>query len=435
MLSDTAGYFTDAVTLANPDIDSATLAAWVLHASICQAGQHCTYLVINSDTGNCGKTSLISAIGHILPGARLLAMPTIAALQRMAADILLIDQADTLMQARSTDQYLFTGWLNSGHTKGFNNPLSNPEDITGTIDRSPFGSRALAGISLANMLDDNVLARSVIVQMRTQSREDNKRERMNASELMSLAETLARRITKWAGKNAQVICAQVDNARYTTLADGTEIHNREYDIWGPLVTICRNAGDGWYKRITDAANNGTDPENAPEQMLAQTIDSELLSLMRSKRVTVSNWTNRNAPPIPDHYNFPVSNDDLGWPMPRYGTKALPGASLVLNTERNAAELRFMAATFNDVCAALRNGMGRKKRTVTAAYKDAGRLHATSNRSSLQTPMFSGQGDSTLICIDVSHWFWTDQPPGMSRTEKEITRILKAETEDDVWGAD
>lgn len=430
LLADLTRYYSDSVTLTEPDNDALVLAAWTLHAAMAQSGQHCTYLIVNSDSGGCGKSELMLAISKLLPASYLLSMPSVAALQRRAENILLIDQADTLLQARSTDIQLFTGWLNSGHTNGFSNPLSDPNDITATIQRSPFGSRALSGIGIANILDDSIMARSVTIHMQPQSLNDAKRNRPSIAELDKVAVNIAARILDWTEIVSGKIVSLLD-ARYTSLSDGTEIHSRDYDIWGPLIEICRLANGDWYKRISASVLNGINPNTGERLTAADRIDTELLMRMLNGRITVYNWyhgPNNKDRPIPDQYNFPIRNEHLGWPIRKFQRDKLPEASLKLDVKNETAELRFNNKLFYKICDDLKI----KKSIITDTYMKAGRIRGTGNRPENKTNMYSGHKADNLIVIDVSHWFWTDQPPGMSRVEKAVERMVRESESDNPW---
>lgn len=401
LLNDISAFVTDHVTLVNPESDAPKIAAWILHAAISRAGDYCSYLLINADGHDSGKTTLARIIGKILPDAILIAQPTVAALARIQADVVIVDQFDTLLKAKGTDRHALEGWLDSGHTRDFINPLSDPADITATVNRSAYGPKILCGIGIVNDLPDTVTSRCHIVRMRPQTLTEATRDRPTPDERDKAASALSKRIASWASASMPVIRDSIAGIRSIKISDNLTIFNRECDIWAPLISIAElTSDDEWRKRIITSAESSAVMQDAPITT-ADRMDAQLHNLFHQGRLTARNWITGKAP-IPDAFDFPVTNQDLGFPAGRYSNaRTLPEGRLIINSRMGKAELRFKAATFDSIAEA----MGSRKREVTSAYRDAGRLHAATGKGSMPLAYQQGQSNVAMIAIDVSTWFW------------------------------
>lgn len=407
LLTDISGFVADYVTLINPESDSPKIAAWILHAALYDAGDYCSYLLINADGHDSGKTTLARVIGKLLPGAILIAQPTVAALARIQSSIVIVDQFDTLIKAKATDRPGLEGWLDSGHTRDFVNPLSDPANITATVNRNPYGPKVLCGIGIVNDLPDTVMSRCHVIRMRPRTLAEAIRDRPGPAERDKTGAELRDRIIAWAIDAMPVIRPAIADIRSIKVTDSLTIFNRECDIWAPLVAIAELTGnDDWRKRVITSAETSAVMQDAPVTT-ADLMDARLRLLFNQGRITAYNWLDGKAP-ISDAFDFPVNNRDLGFPAGRFpNVKTLPPVSLYLLNRGSKAELRFKAATFDTVAEA----MGSRKREVTAAYRDAGRLHAQTGRASMALQYRQGEKDSAVVAIDVSNWFWPEGNTG------------------------
>jgi hypothetical protein len=203
-------------------------------------------------------------------------------------------------------------------------------------------------------------------------------------------------------------------------------------LWRGLITIADLIGPEYGERVRACTADYIDNEPVISLTLADKYDAGLRALMRERKISADNWDMPGKAPLKGAVNFGLTDADFGYPAPRNSIRGkLPSASLIFNAAEVRAELRFKAAEFAEVCAALPGSPS--KSDVTRAYTDAGRLHAKAGRSSTQLPMHSGQGDISVIAIDVSTWVWPDvEPP--NAIQQGIARILSGNTLDNVWEA-
>lgn len=438
LLRDLTAYYRESVTLAAPESDSLVLAAWTLASAIYDAGQHCTYLAITADDINSGKSTLSKAIAAVTDSA-LIAQPTIAAIQRITQPVVIIDQFDTLITARYADKQNIFGYLASGHTNGYINPIADMRDQRKNIERNPFGPKVLCGTQIENLLDDAVESRAILLRMRRQDRTES--EALGpVTDMSKRAASLRNSITVWSNRVKPYMTAYLADRRVIEIAPDRKLFNRDCDIWAPLIGICDLAGIEWGKRIRETAIDLLSDAAEPLLSSAERMDTKLRELMTGARIVVGNYRDgADRPPIPamDEYAS-ITNESFGW-VPGGGRggrtnwrrkltqsgRDLPGGSLVIDKGKRSAELRFRAGEFEQIACA----MGSKRKAVISAYRQAGRLHASEGRSSIKAAMHYAQSQINLIAIDVSTWFWPDQPEGMPLSVKEIERTLRGEDPD------
>jgi hypothetical protein len=409
------------------------LAVWILHTYLYQACEFTVYLHIASLAPDAGKSALAKILADLCYDAERI-VPTVATLgqyRESGKHTLIIDELDSLISSRNTDLAGLWQLLNQGNQPG------TPWRVSGQPDRDMFFPKALIGIG-PGILRDTVASRSIRIMAKPGTDADQtERERRQALRpVIETANALRYRLARFAVKRdirAQVTAGMHDIAT-RTLNDGTRIINRDSDIWRVMIVTCDVMGADYGKRMREIAARYVNSEPEIMPTIADTIDSGLRRLMREYKITVINWLDGKAP-LQGKVGYPLTDADFGWPAPRNGQRGkLPSASLIHNANERKTELRFIAREFPEICTAL----NMSAKDIKRAYADAGRLHAQAGRTSIPLPFKQGQGDVSVIAIDVSCWLWPDVIHTKTAKEimdQDVAAIMAAKTVDEIWDAD
>jgi hypothetical protein len=369
------------------------------------------YLHIASLMPNAGKSTIGKAIRDLAYEPKMI-FPTVAAMARFKSagyHTLIIDEIHHLLTSRNTDREKFYAIANMGNEPGSSEAIAGemPDDLQ---MRDMYYPKVWIGIG-PGILETALASRGIrIIVMPGNASDQIERERRQSIRPAEIMVPRLRAMLTGLRDSAVIsdaIRAGKLSIKTRTLNHGTVIVNRDADNWRILITIADLASDECGKRMREIAYRYENQEPEPTETMADQIDAAIKSVMRAKLLTVSNWAHGREPLPAD--NFPMTNEDFGWPRPRGGLRGrLPEGTLICNAGSETAELRFKASEFSEICNALPNGPW-AKRDVTRAYQDAGRLHAATGRTSIRTPFKSGQGDMTCICISVSNWLWPSEP--------------------------
>jgi len=236
------------------------LALWVMHAHAHDCSMISPVLGISSPTPECGKTTLLSLLGALVPRALPASNITAAALFRAVEKwqpTLLIDEADTFL--RSSDE--MRGVLNSGHQR------VNAYVIRTTGDNHEpkrFCTWAPKAIALIGKLPATLTSRAIPVQLRRKAAgEDVKALRLDRMEHL---EPLCRQAARWVADNGMKLRAIDPDMP-------AEISNRVADNWRPLLAIAVAAGGDWPDRARRIAVGDRRPEQVTGIMLLEDINA------------------------------------------------------------------------------------------------------------------------------------------------------------------
>ena len=218
------------------------LPLWVLHAWTFDAGDISPFMVVNSPTKRCGKTTVLILLYFLTPKSELVASITASSLFRYIEQerpTLIIDEADTFMG----DNEELRGILNSGHTKTAANVIRNVE-VEGEHRPRRFSTWAPKVIAAIGSLADTLEDRSIILllQRKPRTAKVDRLRRRDTSELAGLRSQAAR----WAADNFDLLI-DPDPQIPSTLND------RAADNWRPLLAIADLAGGTWLQDARDAA--------------------------------------------------------------------------------------------------------------------------------------------------------------------------------------
>ena len=215
------------------------VALWTVYTHCFEAMTIAPRLAIVSPEKQCGKTTLLSVIGNLVPKPLHTANITAAAVFRtieLLQPTLSIDEADTFIA--NSDE--LRGVLNSGHNKATAYTIR----LTGDKhEPKQFSTWAPIAIAAIGTLKDTLMDRSIIIQMRRRLPTEEV-ERFRADQTQHL-DRLCRMSARWARDNLQRI-------RDADPDMPTELSDRAWDNWRPLLTIAQLAGGSWPNKAVSA---------------------------------------------------------------------------------------------------------------------------------------------------------------------------------------
>jgi len=222
------------------DAAAEAVALWVLHAHAHDTSAISPILAITSPTPGCGKTTLLTWLGALVPRMLSASNVTAAALFRAVEKwrpTLLIDEADTFL-SRSED---LRGVLDSGHNRATGYVLR-----TAGEDHEPrnFKTWAPKAIALIGRLPPTLESRSVHIELRRIGVGEHV-DPLRGDKLDHLA-PLARMAARWVSDNAIAL-------RNHDPVMPSELRGRAADNWRHLIAIADRAGGDWPRWAREAA--------------------------------------------------------------------------------------------------------------------------------------------------------------------------------------
>jgi putative DNA primase/helicase len=216
------------------------IALWVLFTHTHGCFDASPILAITSPTPECGKTTLMTMLGALVPRALPASNITPAALFRSIDKwdpTLLIDEADTFLHHNDD----LRGVLNSGHHR------ANAYVVRTTGDDHeprPFSTWAPKAVAIIGTLPATLASRSIHIELRRKTASEVV-EALRLDRLGHL-EPLKRLAMRWAKDNA-VRLRSADTEMPITL------YGRAADNLRPLLAIADLAGGDWPSRAREIA--------------------------------------------------------------------------------------------------------------------------------------------------------------------------------------
>ena len=238
LLDALAATFTRHVVLPAVAADAAAL--WVLHAHAHDAAGISPLLAITSPTPECGKTTLLTVLGALVPRPLPASNITTAALFRAVEKwhpTLLVDEADTFMR----DNNEMRGIINSGHNRSASFTIRTAGDDHEPRRFTTWGPKV---ISLIGKLPATLASRAIHIELRRLAPGEHV-EPIRADRLEHLT-PLARKAARWTADHG----VRLRDAEPTMPATLT---GRRADNWRPLFAIAETAGEAWPERARRAA--------------------------------------------------------------------------------------------------------------------------------------------------------------------------------------
>lgn len=224
------------------DASAEAAALWVLHAHAHDTSAISPVLAITSPTPGCGKTTLLTWLGALVPrtlSASNITAPSLFRAVEKWRPTLLIDEADTFL-SRSED---LRGVLNSGHNRAAAFVIR-----TAGEDHEPrnFKTWAPKAIALIGRLHPTLESRSVHIELRRIGVGEHV-EPLRGDRLDHLA-PLARKAARWVSDNVIAL-------RAADPVMPAELRGRAADNWRHLIAIADRAGGDWPCRARVAATS------------------------------------------------------------------------------------------------------------------------------------------------------------------------------------
>jgi hypothetical protein len=216
---------------------------WIAHTHVMDAWESTPRIAFLSPEPGSGKTRALEITELLVPRPVVAVNVTPAYLFRKVADeagkpTVLFDEIDTVFGPQARDNEEIRGLLNAGHRRG---AVAGRCVIRGknveTEELPAYCAVAMAGLG---DLPDTILTRSVIVRMRRRAPGEHVepyRRRLFEKE----GEVLRDRLAGWAHIHQDVL-----STSWPDMPGG--IHDRDADVWEPLLAVADAAGGDWPQR-------------------------------------------------------------------------------------------------------------------------------------------------------------------------------------------
>jgi hypothetical protein len=247
----------------------AAVALWVMHTHVFEAAEVTPYLQVFSPEKGSGKTRLLEVLELLVARPWRVTTPSEAVIFRMIEErtpTLLLDEYDTIFDARGGSREGLRGILNSGYRVGAfvprceSKPNSSEQKI---VNFRVFCPKVLAGL---RDLPDTIADRSIPILMR--KRGSNERvERFRLRDAQKETVDLRARLAAWAELAVPVL-------REMTADPLADLSDRLSDAWEPLLTIADHAAGNWPSRARLTARTLC---GATDQVEDQSIEHQLLA--------------------------------------------------------------------------------------------------------------------------------------------------------------
>jgi hypothetical protein len=220
-----------------------TAALWATHTYLLNQFLISPRLAIRSPIKQCGKTTLLDVLEHLVFKPLTSGSLTSAVVFRVVEayrPTLLVDEADTFLH----DNEELRGVLNTGHRASGSVTRNVP--VGDSYEPRQFSTFSAVAIAAIGNLPDTLHDRSVVIDLKR--RLPSETIAPFYADRTAHLDVLARKAARWCHDHAEQIKA----------VDGPEllppgIYNREGDNWRPLLAIAQVASGDWPDRARKAA--------------------------------------------------------------------------------------------------------------------------------------------------------------------------------------
>lgn len=262
------GALTNAVSrhIALSPVASNAIALWIMHAHAHDTASISPLLGITSPAPECGKTTLLSLLGALVPRPLEASSITAPALFRAIEKwrpTLLIDEADSFLG----DKDELRGVLNSGHNRATAQVIRTVGD-----DHEPcaFTTWAPKAVALIGKLPATLASRSIHIEMKRMA--PGERVEPLRSDRLGEFEPLKRKAWRWAQDNATTL-------QRADIETPAALRGRAADNWRHLVAVADAAGGEWPERARRAAEtlSATGLKRTAAELLLQDVRAIFLA--------------------------------------------------------------------------------------------------------------------------------------------------------------
>lgn len=217
------------------------LALWILHTYAMDLWFISPLAVVNSPTMQCGKTTLLQIVAHLVSRALATSNITPAALFRAVEKYrptLILDEAETFLK----DNDELRGLVNAGHTRKTAIVIRT---VGESHDPAAFSTWCAKFLALIGRLPGTLMDRAIVIPMRRRLAGERV-ERLRLDQLERRCLPLQRQAVRWVADQTGAL-SQTDPDMPPALRD------RPADNWRTLVAIADVAGGDWPLRSRAAA--------------------------------------------------------------------------------------------------------------------------------------------------------------------------------------
>jgi putative DNA primase/helicase len=242
------------------DAASVAIALWILFSHSWEAFRRLPLLIVMSPTRGCGKTTLLSSLCWCVRRAMIASNMSAAVVFRAVDEgqpTLLLDEADTFLNK----QREMRGILNSGH---------DPQ--TAFVYRVEQGrnrqykTASPKVIASIGQLDDTIMHRGIVIEMKRKSATDTVVELSSDSE--SEFRKLGQMAARWATDHLGLL-----RTKSPTMPGG--LHNRAADNWRPLLAIAEIIGGRWPAIARQSATSMSEFTETGDDALGELLLADL----------------------------------------------------------------------------------------------------------------------------------------------------------------
>lgn len=209
-------------------------ALWIIHTHTIEHIEQTPYLSVTSPEKRCGKSRLLEVIGMLSARPWFAITPSEPVVYRQVDKVtptLLLDEVDTIFNARSTDKYEgLRAILNGGNRRGVTVPrcFGPKSEIR---EYKVYCAKVLAGIGT---LPDTVADRSIPIRLERKTKDDRARE-FRRRDVQPEADELRERVETWAEDHGVEVGAarpRMPDALDDRAKDGCEVLVSIADLLG-----------------------------------------------------------------------------------------------------------------------------------------------------------------------------------------------------------
>ena len=226
--------------LVLPSGAAETVSLWVVFTHAHDCFSISPLLAITSPTPECGKTTLLTMLGVLVPRPLQSSNVTAAVIFRAVdkwSPTLLIDEADTFL--RDSDE--LRGVLNSGHNRS---NAFTIRTVGENFEPKQFSTWAPKAVAMIGKMHPTLSSRSIRMELQRKTAAETV-EPLRADRLAHLA-PLQRKAARWVADNLAAL-RSIDPEMPSTL------YSRAADNWRPLIAVADCVGGEWPERARRVA--------------------------------------------------------------------------------------------------------------------------------------------------------------------------------------
>ena len=267
LLDEISSLIKEFIVLSKGEADA--IGLWILHAWTLDAYLVSPILRITSPTKSCGKSSLLSIIGELVPNPILTANLTPATLFRLVDKhevTLLLDEVDVSFK-RNED---LISIVNSGYIKKTSKVIRCVGDKHESKSFQSWSAKVLCGIG---RLSETTESRSIRIEIKKKKSNETTRK-FSVYELDEFEGT-KQKCLRFAMDN-------IDLLKSVSLKFPEGIGDRDGDNWRPLLSISEIAGKDWPQRAAQAYLELSGVEIEDEEPKVQLLE-DIKNIFNMKR--------------------------------------------------------------------------------------------------------------------------------------------------------